>query len=203
MNKLSCIALSLALGLTVSTAQAFSLGDAARITSAVAAPGSTAAQSAELVNKLTALNVTPGAGGWRHRRTAGTGSQPAAGRRLQPAAAISTGAQGAGRQRYCQPGICAGRAAGQIQPAGQTTGPGRRHPEPDRCCRTILQPGYGRGHDQPVHPGAAAIHRQSGRGPAAAGYPDQSVEWAAGQLSQRAGDGSIAVACPSTERITA
>lgn len=59
MNKLSCIALSLALGLTVSTAQAFSLGDAARITSAVAAPGSAAAQSAELVNKLTALNVTP------------------------------------------------------------------------------------------------------------------------------------------------
>ena len=59
MNKLSCIALSLTFGLTVSTAQAFSLGDAARITSAVAAPGSAAAQSAELVNKLTALNVTP------------------------------------------------------------------------------------------------------------------------------------------------
>lgn len=59
MNKFSYIALSLTLGLTVSTAQAFSLGDAARITSAVAAPGSAAAQSAELVNKLTALNVTP------------------------------------------------------------------------------------------------------------------------------------------------
>src|SRR5690554_2529260 len=59
MNKLSCIALSLALGLTVSTAQAFSLGDAARITSAVAAPGSAAAQSAEVGNGRAALNVTP------------------------------------------------------------------------------------------------------------------------------------------------
>lgn len=59
MRTISCITLSLVLGLTAGAAQAFSIGEAARITSAVAAPGSTAAQSAELVNKLTALNVTP------------------------------------------------------------------------------------------------------------------------------------------------
>lgn len=59
MNKLSCITLSLTLALSAGAAQAFSLGEAARITSAVAAPGSSAAQSADLVNQLTALNVTP------------------------------------------------------------------------------------------------------------------------------------------------
>src|SRR5690554_6815212 len=59
MKTISCITLSLALGLTAGAAQAFNIGEAARITSAVAAPGSAAAQSAELVNRLTALNVTP------------------------------------------------------------------------------------------------------------------------------------------------
>lgn len=58
IKKTCCIALSLALGLTAGAAQAFSLGDAARVTTAVAAPGSTAAQSADLVSKLTALNIS-------------------------------------------------------------------------------------------------------------------------------------------------
>ncbi|SER89474.1 MULTISPECIES: DUF2780 domain-containing protein [Halopseudomonas] len=60
MQKISYITLSLALGLTsaIGTAQAFSLNDAAKLTGAVAAPNSTAAQSAELVGKLTELNVS-------------------------------------------------------------------------------------------------------------------------------------------------
>lgn len=56
MNKISCI--TLALGLSAGAAQAFSLGDAARVASSVAAPGSSTAQSADLLGKLTDLNVS-------------------------------------------------------------------------------------------------------------------------------------------------
>ncbi|SDT08030.1 Protein of unknown function VcgC/VcgE [Halopseudomonas litoralis] len=60
MIKQTCaLTFALALTLTVGGANAFSLGDAAKLTSAVAVPGSSAAQSAELVNKLSALNVSP------------------------------------------------------------------------------------------------------------------------------------------------
>lgn len=58
IKKTSCIALTLALGLTAGAAQAFSLGDAAKLTTAVAAPNSATAQSADLLGKLTALNVS-------------------------------------------------------------------------------------------------------------------------------------------------
>lgn len=58
IKKTFCITLTLALGLTAGAAQAFSLGDAAKLTSAVAAPDSAAAQSAGLLSKLTDLNVS-------------------------------------------------------------------------------------------------------------------------------------------------
>ncbi len=59
IKQTSALTLALALTLTAGAANAFSLGDAAKLTSAVAAPGSTTAQSAELVNRLSALNVSP------------------------------------------------------------------------------------------------------------------------------------------------
>lgn len=59
IKQTSALTLALALTLTASAANAFSLGDAAKLTSAVAAPDSSAAQSAELVNRLSALNVSP------------------------------------------------------------------------------------------------------------------------------------------------
>ncbi|MFA5679281.1 MAG: DUF2780 domain-containing protein [Pseudomonas sp.] len=54
------ITLALALGLSAVTgsAHAFSLGDAAKLTSAVVAPDSAAGQTAELMNRLTDLNVS-------------------------------------------------------------------------------------------------------------------------------------------------
>lgn len=60
IQKSFCLTLTLALGMTaaVGTAHAFSLGDAAKLTSAVAAPDSATAQSAELVTRLTDLNVS-------------------------------------------------------------------------------------------------------------------------------------------------
>ena len=58
IKKTCCITLTLALGLTAGAAQAFSLGDAAKLTTAIAAPESSAAKSAELVTKLTDLNVS-------------------------------------------------------------------------------------------------------------------------------------------------
>lgn len=61
INKNFCLTLTLAFGLSIvaSTTHAFSLGDAARLTSAVTGTDSTAARSADLVSKLTDLNVSP------------------------------------------------------------------------------------------------------------------------------------------------
>lgn len=60
IQKNFCLTLTLALGLTaaVGTVHAFSLGDAAKLTSAIAAPDSATAKSAELVTRLTDLNVS-------------------------------------------------------------------------------------------------------------------------------------------------
>lgn len=60
IQKSFCLTLTLALSLTAATGtvHAFSLGDAAKLTSAVAAPDSAAAQSAELMTRLTDLNVS-------------------------------------------------------------------------------------------------------------------------------------------------
>lgn len=60
IQKHFCLTLTLALGLSagVSTAHAFSLGEAAKLTSAIAAPDSATARSAELLGKLTDLNVS-------------------------------------------------------------------------------------------------------------------------------------------------
>ena len=60
INKSFCLTLTLALGLsaTVGTTHAFSLGDAAKLAGSVAAPDSATASSAELVSKLTDLNVS-------------------------------------------------------------------------------------------------------------------------------------------------
>lgn len=60
IQKSFCLTLTLALSLTaaVGTVHAFSLGDAAKLTSAIAAPDSAAAKSAELVTRLTDLNVS-------------------------------------------------------------------------------------------------------------------------------------------------
>ncbi|WP_285260678.1 DUF2780 domain-containing protein [Halopseudomonas bauzanensis] len=57
MKKTCCITLTLALSLTAGAAHAFSLGDAAKLTTAIAAPDSSAAKTAELVTRLTDLNV--------------------------------------------------------------------------------------------------------------------------------------------------
>ena len=57
MKKTCCVTLALALSLVAGTTQAFSLGDAAKLTTAIAAPDSAAARSAELVTRLTDLNV--------------------------------------------------------------------------------------------------------------------------------------------------
>lgn len=60
IQKHFCLTLTLALGLSagVGTAHAFSLGEAAKLTSAIAAPDSATARSAELLGKLTDLNVS-------------------------------------------------------------------------------------------------------------------------------------------------
>ncbi|WP_185265928.1 DUF2780 domain-containing protein [Halopseudomonas xiamenensis] len=60
IQKHFCLTLTLALGLSagVGTVHAFSLGDAARVASSVATPGSSTAQSADLISKLTDLNVS-------------------------------------------------------------------------------------------------------------------------------------------------
>ena len=61
IQKHFCLALTLALGLSAAagTAQAFSLGDAARLASSVTGTDSPTARSADLVSKLTDLNVSP------------------------------------------------------------------------------------------------------------------------------------------------
>lgn len=59
MNKTCCITLTLALSMTAGMVHAFSLSDAAKLTTAVVAPGSPAAQSAELVTRLTDLKISP------------------------------------------------------------------------------------------------------------------------------------------------
>ena len=61
MNAKPFYLLALALTLTtpLSTAHAFGLGDAAKLASAVSGENSTAAKSADLLGKLTALNVSP------------------------------------------------------------------------------------------------------------------------------------------------
>ncbi|WP_256582214.1 DUF2780 domain-containing protein [Pseudomonas sp. MYb185] len=58
IKKSFCLTLTLALGLSAGAVHAFSLGDAAKLTSAIAAPDSATAQSAELVTRLTDLNVS-------------------------------------------------------------------------------------------------------------------------------------------------
>lgn len=58
MRTIRGITLALALGLTTGAAQAFSIGDAARMASGAVAPGSTTAQSADLLGRLVDLNVT-------------------------------------------------------------------------------------------------------------------------------------------------
>ena len=58
MKKTCCITLALALSMTAGITHAFSLGDAAKMAGAVVAPESPAGQSAELVGRLTDLNVS-------------------------------------------------------------------------------------------------------------------------------------------------
>lgn len=59
MKKTSCITLALALTMTASISHAFSLGDATKMATTVAAPESSMAKSAQLVSRLTDLNVSP------------------------------------------------------------------------------------------------------------------------------------------------
>ncbi len=58
MKKTFCITLTLALSMTAGMTHAFSLGDAAKMATAVVAPESSAAKSAELVTRLTDLNIS-------------------------------------------------------------------------------------------------------------------------------------------------
>lgn len=60
MKKTSCIvlALTVSLGLTACAEKNINIGEAARITSTMAAPDSSMARSAELIGKLSELNIT-------------------------------------------------------------------------------------------------------------------------------------------------